>query len=101
MLLVLTVVSAGVPYGTHAGGHPVAEIASGPVADGSRDCSDHHAPSAQCAPLPPAFSPGPAAMPEPSAGRLVSIAVHDDTPAPAGTAEAMAPSLHALGISRT
>lgn len=123
MLLVLTVVGAGVSYDTHLGGHlrgvpqadgggqlaaelvdpqaPGAEIASGPVADGARDCSDDHAPSARCAPLPPAFSPGPAALPGPSVGRLVSVAVHDDVAAPDGTAEATAPSLHALGISRT
>ena len=123
MFLVLAVVSAGVvcsihlddgPRGgsrTHSGEQvaaqttdvraTAAEPASWPTHGGPRDCSDDHRPSAQCDPLPPVSSPGPAALPEPSTGGLVSAVVHDDTPVPATMAEATAPSLDALGISRT
>lgn len=100
MFLVLAVVGAGVVWSTYHEATAV-EAASGPIHDGLRDCSDHHPPSAHCDPLPPASSPGPDALPVPSAGTLVSAVVHDDVPVPASTAEATAPSLHALGISRT
>lgn len=123
MFLVLTVVGAGVLCGIHLDDHPhggpqahqsvgqpaaqameapaPGKIAAGPVGDSRQDCSDHHLPSAQCDPLLPASASGPAALPEPSVWQLVTVAVHDDTPVPANTAEATAPSLHALGISRT
>jgi hypothetical protein len=119
MFVVLTVVSAWLLCGIHLDDHPQAhhgggplvtrstdaqaprEIAAGPTGGGWQDCSDHHAPSAQCDPLLPASSPGPAAMPEPSVRRLVSATVHGDIQVPTNTAEATAPSLHALGISRT
>jgi hypothetical protein len=123
MFLVLTMVSTGVLCGFHLDDHPhggpqahhgggqlatqamdapaFGVSAAGPTGDGWQGCSDHHLPSAQCDSLLPVPSPGPAAMPEPSVRRLVTAAVHDDTPVPANTAEATAPSLHALGISRT
>jgi hypothetical protein len=100
MFLVLAVVSAGVVSSTHLDATAV-EVASGPIHDGFRDCSDHHPPSAHCDPLPTVSSPGPAALPVPSTGWLVSAVGHGDTPVPADTADATAPSLHALGISRT
>jgi hypothetical protein len=100
VLLVLALVSVGAVCGAYHAGTAV-EVASGPVHDGLRDCSDHHPPSAHCDPLPAASSPGPAALPVPPTGRLGSTVVHGDTPVPANTADATAPSLHALGISRT
>lgn len=100
MLLVLAVVSAGVVCSTHHAATSV-EVASGPTHDGARDCADDHRPSAQCDPLPPVSSPGPATLLAPSTGGLVSVVAHDDTPVPANTAGTTAPSLHALGISRT
>lgn len=107
MVLVLTVVSAGVLCGgqvaVQVADHPVlaVETVSGPVGGDSPYCADHHSPSAQCDPLRAAHSPGPPARPEPSTSWFMAPAVHHDTLAPAGTAEATAPSLHALGISRT
>jgi hypothetical protein len=100
MFLVLTVVGTGVLCGAQ---HEVTavEATAGPVHDSLRDCSDRHPPSAHCDPFLPVSSPGPAAPPVPSTGWLVSTVVHGDTPVPAGTADATAPSLHALGISRT
>lgn len=100
MFLVLAVVGAGVVCGTYPEAS-VVEVAAGPIHDGLRDCSDHHSPSAHCDPLLPVFSPGPAAAPVASTGWLVSAVGHGDTPVPANTADATAPSLHALGISRT
>ena len=84
-----------------AGAEAPEPTAPEPLGDGPRDCSDRHAPSIQCAPLPPVTSPGPAAMPEPAFPQPALIPVHDDAPAPVNTAEATGPSLHALGISRT
>jgi hypothetical protein len=100
MFLVLTVVGTGVLCGAQ---HEVTavEATAGPVHDGLRDCSDRHPPSAHCDPLLPVFSPGPAAAPVPSTGWLVSAVGHDDVQVPTNTADATAPSLHALGISRT
>ncbi|WP_369374412.1 hypothetical protein AB1046_08845 [Promicromonospora sp. Populi] len=84
------------------GGQPVHSVLVGaPAGDGAHDCSDRHPPAAQCAPLPPVTSPGPAAAPEPAVRQPALIPVPDDAPAPANTAEATRPSLHALGISRT
>lgn len=83
---------------THAEHHLVN---TRPTHDGARDCADDHRPSAQCDPLPPVSSPGPAALLAPSTGGLVSAVVHGDTPVPANTADVTAPSLHTLGISRT
>ncbi|MGI5191571.1 hypothetical protein ACQEVI_25755 [Promicromonospora sp. CA-289599] len=100
MLLVLAVVSAGAVVSTYHDATTV-EVAVGPIHDGLRDCSDHHSPSAHCDPVVPVFSSGPAAAPVPSTGWLVSAVGHGDTPVPANTADASAPSLHALGISRT
>ncbi|MFC4626668.1 hypothetical protein ACFO6V_00395 [Promicromonospora alba] len=100
MFLVLAVVSAGVVCGAYHEATAV-EIASGPTRDDARYCSDDHRQSAQCDVLPPVSSSGPAALLEPSTGGLVTAVVHDDTPVPATTADATAPSLHALGISRT
>lgn len=100
MFLVLAVVSAGVVSSTYHEATAV-EVASGPIHDGLRDCSGHHPPSAHCDPLPPVSSPGPAALPVPSTGWLVSAVGHNDAAVPANAADATAPSLHALGISRT
>ncbi|MEU4388614.1 hypothetical protein [Promicromonospora sp. NPDC023805] len=100
MFLVLAVVSAGAVCGTYHEATAV-EVASGSIHDGFGDCSDRHPPSVHCGPLLTVSSPGPAALPLPSAGTLVSAVVHDDVPVPANTADATAPSLHALGISRT
>lgn len=100
MLLVLAVVSAGVVCSTYHEATAV-QVVAAPIHDGLRDCSDHHSPSAHCDPLLPVFSPGPGAAAVPSTGWLVSAVGHSSTPLPANTADATAPSLHALGISRT
>ena len=124
VLLVLTLVSASALGGSHRDGFPhggpqaadgggrlvtqtegtdapAAGTAAGPVGAGRPDCPDRHSPLAQCDPLPLASSPGPAAAPAPTVSRFAPVAVPEDVPAPANTAEATAPSLHALGISRT
>lgn len=100
MFLVFAVASTGVVCGTYREVSAV-EVTSGPIHDGLRDCSDHHSPSAHCDPRLSVFSPGPAVAPLASTGWLVSAVGHRNPLVPAGTADATAPSLHALGISRT
>lgn len=70
-----------------------------PVGGSSSGCSDHERVTAQSDPL---LLPAPvlATMPEPTAVRLAPTVVHRDHRT-ASTVTASAPSLHALGISRT
>jgi hypothetical protein len=124
MLLVLAIISAHLLCSTHpneqaqGAGHPyvaavqssehgpattgasVAVAAPAPPGDGSHGCSDHHPVTAQCDPvLLPA--PGPAAVPELAMQWLVSDMARHEPTVPLSTTVAAAPSLTALGISRT
>jgi hypothetical protein len=121
MLLVLTVISAHVLCSTHlneaeSAGHSrvaavqsavpatadasVVEAAPAPLGSDSHGCSDHHSVTAQCDPvlLPP---PGPAVVPELAVQWLVADLAHREPPARSSVTVAAAPSLTALGISRT
>jgi len=123
MLVVLAVISAHVLCGVHLNeqaqgvGHshevavqsaarapaaaetPVAEVAPAPLGD-SHGCSDHHSVTVRCDPVlqPP---PGPAAVPELAMQWLVSDMAHHEPPVRSSVTVAAAPSLTALGISRT
>ncbi|MBO0609130.1 hypothetical protein [Myceligenerans salitolerans] len=71
-----------------------------PVGGGSPGCSDHDTVTAQSFPLSPP-PPVLATMPERTAFRLAPVLVRLDHRPASGVAAARAPSLHALGISRT
>ncbi|MFC8801492.1 hypothetical protein ACFT2C_27475 [Promicromonospora sp. NPDC057138] len=126
MLLVLAVLGAQVLCGVHlneqAAGHadeaavqspglwpaaettvaeaPDVEAALAPPDDGAHGCSDHRSLTAQGDPVrqPP---PGPAVMPELAAQWLVADLAHREPPVRSSVTDAAAPSLTALGISRT
>jgi hypothetical protein len=121
MLLVLAVISAHVVCGVHVseraeGGHShvaamqsaapatlgasVAEAAPAPLGGDPHGCSEHHSVTAQCDPvrLPP---PGPAVVPELAVQWLVADLAHREPPVRSSVTVAAAPSLTALGISRT
>ena len=76
------------------------EVASAPLGGGSHGCFDHHVVTAQCDPVVPS-SPGPAVVPDSAVQWLVSDMALRESPAWSGGTVAAAPSLHALGISRT
>ncbi len=116
MLLVLTVVSVhalcSVHVDTHDGGEvlaaqgvastqdPAVEVVPEPLGGASHGCSDHHSVTVRCDPvLPPSLVL--AALPERTVQRLAPAAVHQDHRTASSVATAAAPSLHALGISRT
>ncbi|GAB2489804.1 hypothetical protein GCM10027063_33870 [Promicromonospora xylanilytica] len=69
------------------------------MADGPSGCADHDTATAQSDPVPP--SPVPAAMPEHAAARMALIGARQVHRTASSVAVADAPSLHALGISRT
>src|SRR5690606_17014959 len=88
-----------------AGASPIAPAAagaaSGPVdRGGAHGCSDHHTATAQCDPVLPQ-TPGPAAVPDQTVQWLVRDVADHSAPSLSGGTIASAPSLHALGISRT
>ncbi|WP_125777268.1 hypothetical protein [Antribacter gilvus] len=78
----------------------VVEAAPAPLGGGSHGCSDHHSATAQCDPVTPT-SPGPAVAPTSSVQWLVSDLAHAERAARHIGTVAAAPSLTALGISRT
>lgn len=79
---------------------PVAEVAPAASAGASHGCSDHHPVAAQYEPvLLPA--PAPAAVPELAMQWLVSDLARHEPPVRSSVTVAAAPSLTALGISRT
>lgn len=123
MLLVLAVVSVHVLCSVHldapaqSAGHShqavqgspqepatvptfVVEAAPGPMGSGSHGCSDHHSATVQCDPVTPT-PPGPAVAPDLAVQWLVSDVAHREPAARQFGTVAAAPSLHALGISRT
>lgn len=69
------------------------------LVDGSSGCADHDTGTVQSDPVPP--TPVPAAAPEHPAARLALIGADQIHRTASGVAVADAPSLHALGISRT
>lgn len=76
------------------------EVVPAPLGGGSHGCGDHHTATAQCEPVLPA----PlllAVMPEPAVQRLAPAAAQQDQRPLSSVVNAAAPSLHALGISRT
>jgi hypothetical protein len=78
-----------------------ARAASEPALDGgSHGCFDRHPMTTQCDPARP-LPPSPAVVPDLAVQRLVpGMTRHESRAEPSGTAAA-APSLHAMGISRT
>ena len=76
------------------------EVVPEPLGGGSHGCSDHRAVTAQCDPILPAPLVL-AAVPERTVQRIAPAAVHQDHRTATSVAVAAAPSLHALGISRT
>ncbi|MEU4361854.1 hypothetical protein [Promicromonospora sp. NPDC023987] len=76
-----------------------AEAARAPLGDGSHGCSDHHSATAQCDPVLPS-TPETAMAPDPAVLWAASDPAYHALPAWSGVAVA-APSLTALGISRT
>lgn len=98
---------AGAVLTAHSTTHSVAEAGDAPaeLVPGSLDggphgCSDRGPLIAQCDPVVPA-SLAPAAVPERSTQRIVAAIAHRARLTATGVADAAAPSLHALGISRT
>lgn len=78
----------------------VVEVVPEPLGGDSHGCSDHHPVTTRCDPvLPPPLVL--AVMPERTVQRLAPAVVHQDHRAASSAATAAAPSLHALGISRT
>ncbi|WP_146197309.1 hypothetical protein [Promicromonospora sp. AC04] len=76
------------------------EVVPEPLGGASHGCSDRHSAAVQCDPvLPPSLVL--AALPEPAVQRLAPVTVHRDHRTASSVAVAAAPSLHALGISRT
>ncbi|WP_344105806.1 hypothetical protein [Myceligenerans crystallogenes] len=71
-----------------------------PLGIGSHGCADHHTAAAQCDPvlLAPVLH---ASMPEPDKQRLAPALAQQKQPTVSGRSTPAAPSLHALGISRT
>lgn len=76
------------------------DVATAPLGGGPHGCSDHHAVTEQCDPVMPS-SPGPAVVPDFAVQWLVSDMALRESPAWSSGTVAAAPSLHALGISRT
>lgn len=79
---------------------PAVEAEPEPLGGGTHGCGDHHTATAQCDPVLPAPLDL-AVMPEPAAQRLAPAAAQQDHLALTSVVTAPAPSLHALGISRT
>jgi hypothetical protein len=87
-------------HGTEGSHVEVAAAAAGPLDHHAHGCSEHGAVSAQWDPVRP-LPQGPAVVPVLAAQWPVPVMVHHDKRVPSGVAVASAPSLHALGISRT